>query len=156
MLALASITIACGPSWPRERVVNCGDAPQYREGYNRVVQRMASLLSSSSPTQPGAIVTLMTQANGERTGVIKEYGAVRLFRGEGRAATDVLRQRFVDTTGQVVFDSLPPGWYYVEGLAIGFSRLGDSVQVRAGYRDTIELQMQTDPLCLHGVGVGAT
>lgn len=157
MLALATITVACGPSWPRERVANCGDAPQYREGYHRVVHRLASPVPNSSPDRLGGIVTLMTQANSRRTGVVREYGAVRLFRGGGgRAASDVLRHRFVDTTGRVVFDSLPSGWYYVEGAAIGFSRLGDSVHVRSGYRDSIELQMRTNPLCLHGVGVGAT
>jgi hypothetical protein len=57
---------------------------------------------------------------------------------------------------QAVFDSLPPGWYYLDGLAIGFSRLGDSVHVRAGYRDSIELQMQTNGACLSQVRVGAT
>lgn len=151
MLVLAMITIACAPSWPRERVAKCGGAPQYREGYHRVVHRLAP--HPSRGDQRGAIVALMTQANSRQT---EMTAVVRLFQGEGRAATDVLRGSRADANGRALFDSLPPGRYYVEGLAIGFSRLGDFVQVRAGFQDTVELQMRTDPLCLFGVGIGAT
>ncbi len=153
-LASFAIAIACAPHWPRERV-DCGGTLEYREGYHRVVPILAARQSRGEPDQLGIIVMLMTQANPRRNGVLGG-GAVRLFQGEGRAATDVLRRSFMDANGQAVFDSLPPGWYYLEGLAIGYSRLGDSVQVRAGYRDTIKLQMRTDNGCLSQVRVGAT
>lgn len=151
VVALASITVACASSWPRERVADCNGEATYREGYHRVIHRLAPRPSHGD--QYGAIVALMSQANSRQSEGMTAL--VRLFQGEGRATTDVVRQSRIDG-GRVVFDSLPPGWYYMEGLAIGFSRLGDSVQVRAGYQDTIELQMRTNPLCLFGVGIGAT
>jgi hypothetical protein len=153
-LTLAGIAIACAPHWPRVRV-DCGSALEYREGYHRMVRHLASVPSPGNPDQLGVMVMFMTQANARQAGVLGG-GAVRLFQGQGRAANDELRRSFMDAKGQAVFDSLPPGWYYLEGLAIGFSRLSDSVQVRAGYRDSIELQMQTNDACLSKVRVGAT
>jgi hypothetical protein len=154
-LILASIAIGCAPHWPRERVDCGGGTLEYREGYHRVVPRLAPRPSRGEPDHLGAIVMLMTQANARQAGALGG-GAMRLYEGQGRAATDVLRRSFMDPNGQAVFDSLPPGWYYLEGLAIGFARLGDSVQVRAGYRDTIELQMRTDDGCLSRVRIGST
>ena len=151
MMALTSIAVGCARSWPRERAADCNGEPTYREGYYRVVHRLA--LRPSRGDEKGAIVALMTQANSRQ---IEMTAAVRLFRGEGRASTDVVRQSRTDANARAVLDSLPPGQYYIQGLAIGFSRLGDSVKVRPGFQDTVELQMRTDPLCMSGVGIGAT
>ena len=157
LLALASLTIACGPSWPRQRDATCDfdGVPRYREGYLRVVHRPALRQTGGGKGEErGTIATLMTQANSRQTGVLRG-GVVRIFQG-GRTATGIIRRSNVDENGRAVFDTLPPGWYYVEGLAIGFSRLGDSVQVRAGYQNTIELQMRTDILCLSDVWIRPT
>lgn len=50
------------------------------------------------------------------------------------------------------FDSLSPGVVTIRSRAIGFLPLRHTWKLRAGYRDTLEMQMRTDRNCLSSSG----
>jgi hypothetical protein len=64
------------------------------------------------------------------------------------AACFVATHSCAQSDGRVRLDSLGPGLLFVRARAIGFLPLGDTVRVRAGFVDTLEVQMRTDVGCL--------
>jgi hypothetical protein len=58
-----------------------------------------------------------------------------------------IRRGLTHAAGPVVWDSLGPGRYVIRALRIASAPLQHRVQVRAGYRDTIDLRLQRYEIC---------
>jgi hypothetical protein len=148
LLAGSTILLACAPQWPRIPAGSCAGQRAYQEGYHRVLRRSA--LSSEpelSRQQLGSLHVLVSQANRHRVGPL-EGANVRVFRGRAASPDSIVRSTRVGQGGDVAVDSLRSAVYFVHARAIGFVGLGDTVAVRPGFRDTVEIQLRTDDNCL--------
>jgi hypothetical protein len=152
---LAACATTGASAVPRESVV-CRDGRHTLEGYHRVRMRPAEITDSGLTARGrGAIVIVVSRATRAATGGI-ESANVRLFGGVAEISDSLVASKGTDVRGLTRFDDLVPREYFVHARAIGYRRIGGSHQVRAGYLDTIEVQMRTDWLCLDDVGVPAT
>ena len=135
-----TLAIACHPSRSRESAdsvyvalsgADCSVGPRT----SGVVRRAATPRAASDASAFGAIVFRAQPLDAER--VLQEWRA-DVWTPEGR--------RSVTHEGAgaplIVVDSLLGATHLVAVLAIGYNRYSDSIRVRAGYIDTIDVRLQ--------------
>ncbi len=127
-----------------------------------------AVVSPSTESVPPSIVTVMrTLAPFDTTGLRARVGHlsvvvrsvqspllslgganVRGSRVDGDSAKHALRQARVDTLGLAHIDSLPAGYWRLEGRRIGYQPFSTVVRSIPGCRTTIELYLADEIYCL--------
>jgi len=140
--ALAAAVAACAR---RRGEVELG-CPVQPAGFTAVSLRLGRAVGDS-PQGLGTLVVVLTSGTADAAPI--RVASVTLHADTTlQDRSTAIRSTQTGADGVVRWDSLPVGHYGVSVRRIGYAWLRQSVVVRDGYADTLNVRLRQDPACL--------